>query len=54
MYQIFLHSKAFVYHHGYSRKELAQMLEMSYVAVQQLIWRAKDALRKQLEGGSDK
>ena len=42
------------YHHGYSRKELAQMLELSYVAVQQLLWRAKDALRKQLEGGSDK
>ena len=42
------------YHHGYSRKELVQMLELSYVAVQQLLWRAKDALRKQLEGGSDK
>ena len=42
------------YHHGYSRKELAQMPELSYVAVQQLLWRAKDALRKQLEGGSDK
>ena len=41
------------YHHGYSRKELAQMLELSYVAVQQLLWRAKDALRKQLEGGCD-
>ena len=42
------------YHHGYSRKELAQMLELSYVAVQQLLWRAKDALRKQLEGGDGK
>ena len=42
------------YHHGYSRKELAQMLEMSYAAVQQLLWRAKDALRKQLEGGEGK
>ena len=42
------------YHHGYSRKELAQMLEMSYAAVQQLLWRAKDALRKQLEGGEDR
>lgn len=42
------------YHHGYSRKELAQMLELSYVAVQQLLWRAKDALRKQLKGGEGK
>ena len=42
------------YHHGYSRKELAQMLELSYVALQQLLWRAKDALRKQLEGGDGK
>ena len=41
------------YHHGYGRKELAQMLELSYAAVQQLLWRAKDALRKQLEGGGD-
>ncbi|MBR5536588.1 MAG: sigma-70 family RNA polymerase sigma factor [Clostridia bacterium] len=39
------------YHHGYSRRELSQMLELSYAAVQQLIWRAKAALRKQLEGG---
>ena len=42
------------YHHGYSRKELAQMLELSYAAVQQLLWRAKNALRKQLEGGDGK
>lgn len=41
------------YHHGYSRRELSQMLELSYAAVQQLLWRAKDALRKQLEGGGD-
>ena len=34
--------------------QLAQMLDLSYVAVQQLIWRAKDALRKQLEGGEGK
>ena len=34
---------------GYNTKELAKMLGMTQGSVQKLIWRAKDALKKQLE-----
>ena len=34
---------------GYSTKELAKMMGMTHGSVQKLIWRAKDALKKQLE-----
>ena len=34
---------------GYNTKELAKMLDMTRGSVQKLIWRAKNALKKQLE-----
>lgn len=37
------------YYMGYDTKELAQLLDRNRGAVQRLLWRAKDALRQQLE-----
>ena len=34
---------------GYSTKEIAKMMDMTEGSMQKLIWRAKDALRKQLD-----
>lgn len=34
------------YDNGYSVRELAKMLDMSYGATRKLLWRAKEALRK--------
>ena len=34
---------------GYSTKELAKMMDMTEGSMQKLIWRAKEALRKQLQ-----
>lgn len=36
---------------GFSTRELAKMLNMTQSNVQKLLWRAKDALRKELEKG---
>ena len=36
------------YDNGYSARELAKMLGMSYAAVRKLLWRAKEALRESL------
>lgn len=38
---------------GYSTKELAKMLNMTQGSVQKLIWRAKEALNKELEKEDD-
>lgn len=37
------------YDFGYNTKELAELMHMSRDSVQKLVWRAKEALRKQLE-----
>ena len=37
------------FHNGYSAKEVAEMLNISQSVTQKLMWRAKEALRKQLE-----
>ena len=39
------------YDNGYSTRELAKMLGMSYAAVRKLLWRAKEALRESLPEG---
>lgn len=36
------------YDNGYSAREVAKMLGMSYAAVRKLLWRAKEALRESL------
>lgn len=41
------------YDNGYSTKELAKMLNMTQGAVQKLIWRAKQALGRELEKEGD-
>lgn len=38
---------------GFSTKEMAEILGMKQGSVQKLIWRAKEALAKHLEGGED-
>lgn len=38
---------------GYSTKELAKLFNITESAMQKLIWRAKEALRKQLEKGEN-
>lgn len=37
------------YANGYSTREIAKMMDMTEGSMQKLIWRAKDALRKQLD-----
>ena len=37
------------YANGYSTREIAKMMEMTEGSMQKLIWRAKEALRKQLD-----
>lgn len=39
------------YAYGYKTNELAEMMDMKQDSVRRLLWRAKEALRKQLEEG---
>lgn len=42
------------YYHGYSVREIAPLLGVKQTTAQKILWRAKEALRKQMEGdGND-
>ena len=41
------------FHMGYTTKELAEILEISHASALKLVWRAKQALAKLLEGEID-